>query len=148
MPFVPAPHCALVELRMTLDSQQVENTLWVQFDTAPTIAQLTTLNNDMLAWWLASYGPLVSDQLELREIVVTDMSSATGPQVALPAPAGSVGGLTTAPAPNNVSLTVSFRTAARGRSFRGRNYLVGIVENSFSGNTYSPSFLSAVAAAY
>lgn len=148
MPFVPVPSTALVELRMTLDLQQVENTLWFVFQDPIDEAILTTLNNDLLGWWVDHYAPLVSQQLQLREIVCTDMSSSTGPQVTLAAPPGTVGELTVDAEPNNVSLTVSFRTANRGRSFRGRNYLVGITADVLVNNTFTSVYVSSVTDAY
>jgi hypothetical protein len=53
------------------------------------------------------------------------------------------GDLNDAPLPNNVTLTVSFRTANRGRSFRGRNYVVGLGETQVAGNTVAPSVITA-----
>jgi len=36
--------------------------------------------------------------------------------------------------PGNCSLSISFRTAGRGRSSRGRNYFVGLVESQVNGD--------------
>lgn len=148
MPFVPVANVALAELRMTLESQDVENTLWFRFGSTPTAAMLTDLNNELLAWWIDAYAPLVSTAVSLREIVCTDQTSATGPQVSLPAPPGSDGTDSAPPLPNNVTLAVSFRTALRGRSFRGRNYIVGITEDSNTGSEVTGAYASAVSAAY
>jgi hypothetical protein len=43
------------------------------------------------------------------------------------------------PTPANVSLAVSFRTAGRGRSSRGRNYFVGFVDDQVTGNVVNNS---------
>lgn len=135
MPFVPVPNCALAELRMTLDLQQVENTLWFDMGAVPDEAGLLSLNNALLAWWADFYAPLISSEVQLVEIACTSMDSATGPQVVLP-PATALFGTQVEPSlPNNVTLTVSFRTASRGRSFRGRNYVVGLIEQQVLRNT-------------
>jgi len=148
MPFVPVANTCLVETRMTLDSQQVENTLWVEFPTAPSSADMLTLANDIDSWWEAEYAPLVSDGVQLREVVVTDMTTASSGQVSV-APATPAFGTQTSPdLPSNASLTVSFRTALRGRSFRGRNYLVGLTEDTNTGNIVNGAFIALVIDAY
>lgn len=148
MPFVPVANTALVETRMTLDSQQVENTLWVEFPAAPSAADLLTLANDIDSWWEGSYAPLVSDGVQLREVVVTDMTTASSGQVSVAPAVAAFGGQSSPDLPSNASLTVSFRTALRGRSFRGRNYLVGLTEDTNTGNIVNSPFIALVIAAY
>jgi len=126
MPFVPVADTALVECRMLYDGQRVENTLWFQneggpFDPGP----LGDLAAIVHTWWQDHYSTLVSDLVTLSEVVATDMASETGAQVSVSA-SGDIGQQIGGGMPGNVSLAVSFRTTARGRSFRGRNYLVGV----------------------
>jgi hypothetical protein len=63
------------------------------------------------------------------------MTTATGPQVSLAADVTDVGTST----PNIYALgstfVVSFRTDLRGRSFRGRNYVIGLTEDMVDGNS-------------
>src|SRR3982750_628998 len=92
MPFVPVPTAALVELRMTYDDQQVENTLWFKRPGGFDAGTLLSLNNQLTGWWVDFYSPLVSEALQLREVVCTDMSSATGPQVSLAPAVAAFGG--------------------------------------------------------
>lgn len=148
MPFVPVVNTALVEIRMTLDSQKVENTLWFRFETAINATILSTLGADLLEWWTTFYAPLTSDNTILREIVCTDMASATGPQVSTPAPISTTGTSSGPQLPNNNTLTVSFRTANRGRAFRGRNYIVGLVRDVVLDNTAIPGYITTVIDAY
>ena len=81
MPFVPVENAVLVEFRMTYDLQQVENTLWFGNDSAPTASDMATLGGALLGWWSASLADYMVSTVVLREIVVTDMTSDTGPQV-------------------------------------------------------------------
>jgi len=125
MPFVPCENTALVETRMSYALQKVENTIWVQSDSAWDAGSLLSLAGIVKIWWTTHYNTLVSGDLSLRQVVATDQSSDTGPQATLDggATAGEAEGLSY---PGNVSLTISFRTGGRGRSMRGRNYIVGI----------------------
>jgi len=148
MPFVPVPNAALVELRMLLFGQKVENTLWFFSPTPWDLSLLTQLNNDMTAWWVDEYADCISDNCTLREIACTDMSSPTGPQVVLPPPEPASGTITGPSLPNNVTLTVSFRTSNRGRSFRGRNYIAGLAEASNTANEMDASYIGTVISAY
>lgn len=148
MPFVPVENTVLVEMRMVLDAQQVENTLWFNFETPPSTTSLATLGAEMLDWWITFYRPLTSTETTLAEIVCTDMSSATGPQVTTTAPVITAGTLSAPVLPSNATLTVSFRTNARGRSFRGRNYIVGLTEEVNTGNTVNTGYVTNVINAY
>lgn len=125
MPFVPAVNTALVETRMLYVNQQVENTLWVENDSAWDGASLATLAANIRDWWGGSYSTLVPSSVSLREVVCTDMTTNTGAQATLNG-GGLAGLLGSEGMPSNVTLSVSFHTALRGRSFRGRNYIVGI----------------------
>jgi hypothetical protein len=133
---------------MTLDLQQVENTLWFDMGEAPSEANLLVLNNALAAWWADFYAPLVAADVQLVEIACTSMDTATGPQIILPAPPGTFGLVGQPALPNSVSLAVSFRTATRGRSFRGRNYVVGLTETQVTNNTVTSGVASSWQAAY
>lgn len=126
MPFVPVPNTCLVEMRMTYDLQQVENTLYFEFPGGIVTGAMQNLANDMEGWWNDSYAPLVVSGVQLREVVVTDLTSSSSAQVTNVPASVSTGAVLTPGLPSNVTLTVSFRTSLRGRSFRGRNYVVGI----------------------
>lgn len=148
MPFVPVANVAEVELRMRLAGQSIENTLYFQFASGPSPAELSALGGDILDWWVASYGGLVTSNVQLIEVNCTDLTSATGPQVATPA-TDTFGTGGTSTLSNNVALCVSFRTANRGRSFRGRNYISGISTTQLvDSNTFEVSYAEAVHDAY
>lgn len=113
---------------MLLDGQRIENTLYFFNPGGSTLASLISLGSDLEGWWTLNCAPLLPVDVVLNEITLTDLSTATGLQVtrALSTPvAGTLG----QPAlPNNVSLAVSFRSAIRGRSYRGRNYIPCLTE--------------------
>jgi hypothetical protein len=120
----------------------------VRFETAINLTILNTLATDILAWWQDAYAGLASDNVRLREIVATDMGSPTGPQVSIAAPIGTVGDQSGPQLPNNNTLTVSFRTANRGRSFRGRNYVVGLVRDNVLDNNVVIGYANQVQTVY
>ncbi len=148
MPFVPVPNAMLVEMRMQLDTQKVENTLYFR-SSAPSETNATSLANALITWWSENYAPLVSSDVKLNEVVVTDLSSETGFQVSVAPSVLTSGDITSSDTePNNVTIAVSFRTSSRGRSFRGRNYIVGITNSQIANNTMDNTTLLAWQAAY
>jgi len=129
MPFVPAPDVCLAELVMQLDGQVVENTLYFEASAGLDVGLMATLGAALVTWWTDFIAPGVSDDLLLTGVNLTDLSTATSPGVFVPV-VPAVPGEGTSPAePNNVALCVSFRTAFRGRSARGRNYVVGLQQS-------------------
>lgn len=149
MPSVYAPNIARVELRGTYYGEEVLNTLWFQRDPgvtpAPTIADLAgTIEN----WWRDNLRLIQAQAYTLREVFVTDWSSATAPtaQSSNQLPANGLN--LDQGVPGNVALVVAFRSAGRGRSSRGRNYVPGMVEGNVAGNTFSQATVDAVVTAY
>jgi len=146
--FVPVENTALVEFRMTLDSQKVENTLWVLADEGWPVEALTGLASNLLDWWSGSISPLLSGALGLTEIVCTDMTTDTSGQVTIGG-GGITGAIGGDPLPNAMAAAIAFHTASRGRSFRGRNYLTGLPAGARLGaNGIHPDFASSMVAAY
>lgn len=149
MPFVPVANTVLAEFRQTCDTQQVENTLYFEFLSAPSLGELNSLGSALVDWWRSEIAPHVWVGVELREVVLSDLSSASSLQATIVPTPDALGELNLAPLPNNVSLTVSFRTGLRGRSFRGRNYVIGLVKDqTVTANTFASSLLTTFQAAY
>lgn len=148
MPFVPVPNTVLAEIRMLFSSQKIENTLWFDLGVTPAPTDMLALANGLSSWWINEYAPLVSIGVQLREVVVTDMSSATGPQVSFSPATPAFGANTSAVKPSNAAATVSFRTASRGRSFRGRNYIPGLTQDTLNGDTLQTAFMNDAVDAY
>lgn len=131
MPFIPVLYAAMVEVRMLLDGQKIENTLYVRDAGEAGPVNTQNLANAVLALWTTNIMPVLTTSVQLIEVYVTDLSDQFGP-TATAVPSGNVfGGEIQNPVPNNVALCVSFRTQGRGRSSRGRNYVPGLAENQF-----------------
>lgn len=146
VPFVPSPLVVEAELLYLLDGQQMENTLYFQLAATPTILTMAALASDLHAWWADQIAPQTTAALTLRGIKVTSLESETAPAFELPL--AVTGAESSPPLPNNVTFVVKFLTGGRGRSSRGRNYIVGLMESQVTGNTVASSTRAAFVAAY
>jgi hypothetical protein len=149
MAFVPVPLCVGVEMRMLLDSQHIENTFAVSKGIGWIPADVPVLFNELLLWWTVDLAPSLTQSITLQEVQITDLSSATGFAFTIPAPVPKpAGGRVGTPLPNNVAGCITLRTAKRGRSFRGRNYVPGLVVNDVTNNTIAAARITALETAY
>lgn len=148
MPFIPVPNVVMAEVRMSLDFQRIENTLYFEFSTPPTPGNLISLGNDLEGWFTSLFAPVVSSALALREIYLTDLTSVTGGTFTQVPATLITGGQSSEALPNSVALSVSFRTAQRGRSFRGRNFLPGLTDAQVAQNTVTVGALGVIQNAY
>jgi len=148
MPFVPALNTVLAEIRMLCDSQSVENTLYFQLGNQPDPATMATLGENLIDWWVTNIAPLTSDVVVLKEVVITDLTTNIGPQTTSVPSVATTGEQLTELEPNNVSLAISFRTVNRGRSFRGRNYFVGLTGDQVVQNRVLGTFIESLVDAY
>lgn len=125
MAFIPAVNGIQLCFQFVLASQNVEFCLSLRKSagavTPVDLADAAALGE---SWWNSDLGSLTSPAATLSQVVATDMSVQGGQQAI--EPVGTAGSQGTVPEANNVSIVVSQRTALRGRSYRGRAYLVGI----------------------
>lgn len=106
--------------------QVAENVYHVLLPANPTIDDLVALVGTFDDWDAgAMHTHRVATSI-LFKIVGTDLSSAAGPRFEFFLPAPRAGTNASAPLPNNVTIAVSMRTGARGRSFRGRVFYIGL----------------------
>lgn len=148
MAFIPTPQVARTALRYSLNSRTLVNTLWF-FNAAGEwgVGDLESLNDTIQVWWAAEYAPFVSTGLVLQDITSTSQESSTAPSVVLAD--GSTNGEEVSPAlPNNVTMSLKFSTAERGRGGRGRNYICGLTETNVSGNTIDSGFIASLVGGY
>jgi hypothetical protein len=123
------PDGAEVQLIYAWEGQSCENVLHFHGPVDWDAAALTTLAVDVTTWWEANLAPLTSDAVSLVEVVATDLSSASGPQIVSTAALPLLGTDHSGTQPNNVTVAIKQLTASRGRSFRGRTYFVGLSLN-------------------
>lgn len=134
MAFVPVPHGAFVEVIGQIFQQTVENTLWIYSAEEWDTTSLLNVAQIVADWWGDNIAALVSDSFTLSTVRATAMYSQYGPTNEYLPTIGNIG-LKSSPAlPLNVTLAIKFGTPFRGRSFRGRNFVVGLCENMVTGN--------------
>ncbi len=124
--YIPVPNSIKVSLDMSYGGQQVAMTQGWTKASAIEGSDLIALV-EALEGWAGDYLFMhLSSAITLISINATDISSESGAsytkQLLTPL-AGSVTGNAT---PNNCAAVVTARTALRGRSYRGRNYIPGI----------------------
>lgn len=148
MAFVPAVNTLKAELRYTKEAQQCENVLYFVGSAGVTPTLATTLGNNLIGWWNTNMKTRTAADMTLREVYITDMSNATSFTVSITTGLPSAGTDAGESLPSNVALCVSFRTANRGRSGRGRNYVMGMTEAQTVGSFFGTTYVNAVVAAY
>jgi hypothetical protein len=140
MPFVPFERTAQVNVRYTYQGQQVENTLYFDrlegWDTAALEALADSLTSSLNTLVM----PFMPTSLTLRELYLIDLSADDAEGVTYTAGLPQAGLIAGDAMPSNVTITASFRTNGRGRSARGRNFLLGIMEDQVSNNLVSLTF--------
>lgn len=138
MPFVPAPQIVMVEVRATFAGQEIENRFHVDALTAVTPTVVDDITNLVNVWTEATYFDILPRAISLRETVGTDLTTATGYQHTI-VPAGPfIGGLDADAMPNEVTFCVSLRSSSRGRSARGRAYVLGLAKGDVEDNNLDP----------
>lgn len=148
MPFVPAANTLLAELRYTYGSVKMENTLYFQGSAGVTPALGITLGNALISWWNAHFKAPSPTAFSLVEVHVTDLSTQTSFTESVTTGLPSAGSSTVDGLPFNVAFCISFRTANRGRSGRGRNYVAGLTEADTQYSTIISTRRAAIVSAY
>jgi hypothetical protein len=150
MAFVPVPKAVEVNLNFLMLGQLMQNGLYFAksgLDTW-TEADMTALAGDIVDWWQAGLALQLTTALSLQNVTVTDLKSATAASITYTTGLPDTGVGTDDPLPTNVAMCVSFRTAGRGRSSRGRNYVVGFGDQQANGNVFGSTLGTSVTSAY
>jgi len=134
MATVPATNVAEVEIRGSLNGQDVENTLYFELAEAITNAALELLVAAIEDWvhtnWLNSMGT----GFTMREVFARDLTAGSGFNATSNTHAGSPGTQSGTNLPGSVAWVVKFLTPLAGRSFRGRNYFMGLTNTDVTAN--------------
>lgn len=136
----------MVELFYTQDGQQLENTLYFENENPWSIAGLEQLCIEITSWWGENMAPITTNQVTLRGVKATSLESDTAP--AFDRPTSIPGDLAQGAEPNNVTLAIKFLTGGRGRSSRGRNYIVGLHVDAVTNNEVNPVHAGQYISAY
>lgn len=148
MGFVPFPEVYKAEMVFTLHGQWVENVHYFTSNNGQGAAEMQGLFEALDAWWSTTARGYAAADLALQKIKVTDMSAINAPATEYPVTVNKNGMLVGASLPANVTLAVHWSTYARGRSYRGRTYHLGLTEDKVTGSTVDAAFVTLLQASY
>ena len=134
MAFVPATNVIQAELVYTWDGQTCENVIHYQRAGGVTPAAMNDLGAQLVTWFGGAIKAVIAATCSLVEIRMTDLTTQFAPGVTWTAGLPIVGTAASASLPNNVSVSLTKRTAFRGRAYRGRIYQVGLTETGVTAN--------------
>jgi hypothetical protein len=149
MAFVPISSTVQLEYLQRQDGQAVENVVnYRLLGGVPTVGDINVLCAAAVAWWNTNLKPLTASNVSLVGVKATSLQSAISPVVeyltGLPISGTALG----TALPNNVTVVTRLATDARGRSYRGRVYHVGLTTSHVTGNTVNAAIRASLVAAW
>lgn len=148
-PYIPIANVAKIEVFMTQDVQHIENVFHAYAPSGFTGGSLEDLATVVDDWVTGSYMIKIGSQVDYNGVKITDLTTESGPVYemsrAVPV-AGAIGSGERYPAQN--SAVISWNTAQRGRSFRGRTYVPGLRSTFCSGSTLTNAFINDLSTAF
>lgn len=148
MAFVPVPNTVQVEAIYEWNGETVENVFYVESTAAWSesgISDILELIRDIIGQDLL---PTLSSAIQLVRLVGTLLTAVDSISVVLNVSPPMSGEVVAESLPNNVAYTITFLTAQRGRSFRGRNYVPGLTIDSVVSNNIVAGVRTALLAFY
>jgi len=146
--FIPFANIVQVNMRYTMEGQQVENTYHCKSTVAWTAPNMSTLAAIFYAWESGTMKALRLPDCVLQSIAVQDLTTQTSQGVDVPAAPPIVGTDSGAALPMNVTLAVKLNSLYRGRNWRGRSYFIGMSDNHVTGSFVDPGFCASIKAGY
>lgn len=130
MAFIPTPNTARVDMQFVYGGQQIHNVIMVQGASPFTQSDRDNLDTAIEGWWTSSAKSYFANSFGLAQITITNQDSDAAPSTVyfvnpIVYGTGGSGGVT-----NSTALCVSLRTNSRGRSYRGRMYLGGMLTSN------------------
>lgn len=148
VPFVPGQDVMQVEVIGSINTIPCENVLYFKHISAITPAVAQALVDSVRAYWVTNFLPLLATQVALKHTYGTDLTTQTSPTYTSALVGPTTGAQAGDMLPRNDSLSISFRSANRGKSSRGRNYWWGFVESQVTNSLVSAGHVSNIVAEY
>lgn len=134
MLYIPVANTAKVALDLVMGANAVAQTLYFLKGAGWTQTALEDLGGSVLSWFSSNILPYLHSTSALRGAQVTDLTTDSAPSVYVAHTSLEAGGVSTgSPLPGNATMVITFRTAQRGRSARGRNYIIGLPATETNG---------------
>jgi hypothetical protein len=145
MPFVPVPNTIEVQTIFELDGQIVENTSYFEKTTGWDFASVSAWLTSMRSLVETELLPTLSSGLKLVRLIGTLLDAVDALSLVQNVSPPVSGSDTGEGLPNNSAFTITFLTAGRGRSMRGRNYVCGLTTtHQLDPNHVTDTFRSAI----
>jgi len=148
MAFIEIPETAMAQLIFQQEGQFIENTLYFHKDGGWTEGGLSTLGSLIVDWWKDNLQPHLTDRMHFLQVIINNLASESAPGIVYTTGLPDTGSVSGHDLPLNVTMAVSFHTGLRGRSFRGRNYLCGMLDTGQAHSTIDATYLGQIKAAY
>jgi hypothetical protein len=151
MAFIPIPECAQVLLNYRLNGQECQNGFHLLHTNDRDASALQVLAALWFDWWGDEVRPHQTNDLTLQSIICRDLATENGPSIEFVTTGTTAGARTGEALPNNCASVVTWRTAQRGRSYRGRTYHLGLTADqrpSTNPNEIDPTVQVNLQAAY
>lgn len=134
MAFQPCPGVASVEVVYGIYGEVAENVWHVLNSGAWSTATMDAVAAAFRTIWESDLRPISGANTYQFKTIVTDLSTATGLRKVYSYTTNNVGTDTGVQVPNNVTIAMKHGTGLRGRSTRGRSYLMGLQTYQISSN--------------
>jgi len=148
MAFVPAPNIVQCEILFTLDGQQVENRINIDALTAPDATVIGDIAAAVDEWVIGNYLPRLPVEAVYRGVQATDLSEQNGQQVTVTPETELTGDVTGGAMPNEVTLAIQLKSTSRGRSARGRAFVIALPRTTVTDNTVSSTHVNNLIASF
>jgi hypothetical protein len=147
MAFQAVPNVAQIKCEGIVDGCQTINNLYFELSGgAIDPVNIQTITGLVGAWFASNLAPDLSNNWAPVRAVGIDLGSPTGATASVGL--SGTGGVTNEAAPNNVAACISLRTAQRGRSGHGRNFIPGVPNSLVTLNTMDSGFIANMTATY
>lgn len=144
-PNAPVDQAIRVAMRFQQHTQERAHVMHVYVPEGAPAFRLQDAANAFMTWWQNYYRQYCVDDLVLQDITATDLSEELQSQYVLPCTSNCAGVSASAPAPGNVTSTISWRTQFAGRAFRGRSFMAGYADgDTADDDTITPQRVNAL----
>jgi hypothetical protein len=150
MPFIPAPGVIQINMNAFWRNIAVANVLYIRKPTATawSLSEMDAAIAVVLQWWRNTLMSEQSPEYVLDNVKATDLFSDSASTSLIVAGTPNTGTNTGESVQNTNALCVTFNTAGRGRSARGRNYVAGLLQSNLVDNHWDAGVCANVEAHY
>jgi len=141
------PGILQVEMRYVCDAQDIYNVFHVgKGDTDPWefAAIADVIDSFYNTYWTSNQQALLTEEVQLAEIVATDLTSLSAQRIVRPIVPDEIGTHLGTVLPNNVTLAVKLAPATRGRGSAGRIFWPPTPEDEVAGDQYDNAYVSSI----